>query len=240
MNIISVLNQSTKATNAQVQACVTDLITQINRDFLSAWNIPAKINFHPSGIAPANTWELVFLDNSDVAGALGYHELTSAGLPIGFVFVETAIQDNTSWTVTASHELMEMLVDPNIELAAEDDGASGSITFYAYEVGDPVENSTYTVGSTLVSDFITPAWFQPASPGPKDHLGAVNTAFQLAPGGYASILQVPTGSGWTQVTDQRVPGAPTARLLSGGPAIPVHSRRWRRNLPRATWRRSKI
>jgi len=34
-------------------------------------------------------WWVVVLDNSDQAGALGYHDLTSAGLPISKVFAGT-------------------------------------------------------------------------------------------------------------------------------------------------------
>jgi hypothetical protein len=32
-------------------------------------------------------WWLVFLDNSDQAGALAYHDLTNEGLPLSKVFV---------------------------------------------------------------------------------------------------------------------------------------------------------
>jgi len=50
----------------------------------------------------------VILDDSDQAGALGYHDLTSDGLPIGKVFAASDLKAGTSWTVTASHELLEM------------------------------------------------------------------------------------------------------------------------------------
>ena len=54
------------------------------------------------------------MDDSDQAGALGYHDLTSAGLPMGKVFARTDLQNNLSWTVTVSHELLEILGDPMI------------------------------------------------------------------------------------------------------------------------------
>jgi hypothetical protein len=228
---IAILNESTVVSDAEVQACVNALAVQVARDFFPWWGIIAQLNFHPSKIAPPNTWQLVVLDDSDQANALGYHELTAGGLPLGKIFARSDQQAGTSWTVTASHELLEMLVDPNIELAAEQDSTAGAISFYSYEVCDAVEadNLGYKINGVQVSDFVTPAWFQTAAPGPRDHRGAVSQSFQLAPGGYISLLQVPGGAGWTQVT---------ADLRPGGPTPPPGSRRWRRNLPKACWRRS--
>jgi hypothetical protein len=229
---IAILNESTVVTDAEVQACVNALAVQVARDFFPWWGLMAQLNFHPSKIAPPNTWQLIVLDDSDQANALGYHELTAGGLPLGKIFARTDQQAGTSWTVTASHELLEMLADPNIELAAEQDSTAGAISFYSYEVCDAVEadNLGYKINGVLVSDFVFPAWFQAAAPGPRDLVGAVTQSFQLAPGGYISLLQVPGGAGWTQVT---------ADLKPGGPTPPPGSRRWRRNLPKACWRRSK-
>lgn len=229
---IAILNESTVVSDADVQACVNALAVQVARDFFPWWGIIAQLNFHPSKIAPPNTWQLVVLDDSDQADALGYHELTAGGLPLGKVFARSDQQAGTSWTVTASHELLEMLADPDIELAAEFDSADGSISFYSYECADAVEadNLGYRIGGVLVSDFVFPSWFQPAAPGPRDLVGAVKSSFELAPGGYISLLKVGQGSGWTQVTADKLPG---------GPAAPRGSRRWRRNLPKACWRRSK-
>ena len=57
-------------------------------------------------------------DNPDQAGALGYHEITSQGTPLGKVFAKLDLQSGASWTVTLSHELLEMLADPWINWCA--------------------------------------------------------------------------------------------------------------------------
>lgn len=62
-------------------------------------------------------WWLVLLDTSDEAGYLGYHEATIDGMPLGKVFVKTAEAANRAWSVTASHELLEMLADPWLNLS---------------------------------------------------------------------------------------------------------------------------
>src|SRR5277367_628327 len=116
---ISVVNESTLVADAEVQAWVPALQIQVSRDFAPIWGIDALVQFvtpaakaQPAdwlmeALKPIN-WVLGVFDNADQAGALGYHDLTPAGMPIGKVFAGTDQQYNSSWTVTASHELLEM------------------------------------------------------------------------------------------------------------------------------------
>ena len=60
----------------------------------------------------------MFLDSVDVQGALGYHDLTPDGLPLSKVFVKTTLNGGQKVSVTACHELAEMLVEPAINLCA--------------------------------------------------------------------------------------------------------------------------
>ena len=112
---------------------------------------------------PDGWWQISVTDNPDQAGALGYHELTSRGTPLGKVFAGLDLQSGASWTVTLSHELLEMLADPWINWCAQ--GANGKI--YALEVCDAVEADKlgYDIDGVLVSDFITPSWFEPTHGG---------------------------------------------------------------------------
>lgn len=232
---VCVLNQSTVVSDADAQRCVDALQIQVNRDFVPFWGMLAQLNFHPSKIAAPDTWQLVILDDSDQADALGYHELTAGGLPLGKVFAKSDQLAGTLWTVTASHELLEMLVDPDCNLTAESDNSDGSIDMFAYEVCDAVEADSlgYAIGAIVVSDFVIPDWFIPssASLGESQYSfrNNVKAPFQIAPGGYISILKVAAGAQWTQVTADRKPG---------GPPAPRGSRRWRRTLSDRFWRRS--
>ncbi len=73
---IAVLNRSAAVTDAQVQAVVPPLQTQIRRDFAPVWGVDADLAFVPAGVAPATgSWWLVILDDSDQATALGYHDM---------------------------------------------------------------------------------------------------------------------------------------------------------------------
>ncbi len=114
---ISIINASTVLTDTEIRPVVNALQQQVTNDFRPAWGIDAELTFVPTGSTPPiGTWWLTILDDSDQAGALGYHDLTPDGLPLGKVFAATDLKYGNSWTVTASHELLEMLADPNINL----------------------------------------------------------------------------------------------------------------------------
>ena len=79
-----IINASTVLKDADIDAAVPDLQTQITRDFAPAWGIDADLAFYPKKNAPPKTsWWISVLDTSDEADALGYHDLTSAGLLLG-------------------------------------------------------------------------------------------------------------------------------------------------------------
>jgi hypothetical protein len=90
--------------------------------------------------------------------AVGYHYVDS-GVPHLVVFAGTMLAAGVSWTVPLSHELCEALVDPEGTATIP---VKGEI--YELEVCDPVQYLVYPIdeigGTTWVSDFITPKWFQ--------------------------------------------------------------------------------
>jgi hypothetical protein len=116
---IAFINESTVLTDVQVKAAIPALQKQVSRDFAPVWGVDADPSFVQKTVpVPPQTWLIGVFDNSDQAGALGYHDLTENGLPLAKVFAGSDIQYKSSWTVTASHELLEMLGDPDINLDA--------------------------------------------------------------------------------------------------------------------------
>ena len=123
---------------------------------------------------------------ADKADALGYHELTFQGQPISKIFVKTTLANNQLMSVTACHELFEMVIDPLANLWSE--AADG--TEYAYEMSDPVEEDTFLVDGIQMSNFVYPSWFEPFKhpPGTKyDHLGLLKKPFSMTKGGYVIV-----------------------------------------------------
>jgi hypothetical protein len=202
---IDVINESSEASDQMIKWLTAALQIQVNRDFSPIWGIQAQLNFIPNhGVPNPAHWQLVFLDNADVAGALGYHDLTVSGLPIGKVFIRTTELDNSAWSVTASHELLEMLVDPWVDSAVILLNADGSGTAYAYEVGDPCEsdNLGYVINDFKMSDFTTPQWFDPPTlmtNAKFDFMGHITQPLQILSGGYIGVLDIFGSGGWTQL-----------------------------------------
>ncbi len=222
---IAVINSSTVVDDEAVLQVIKALQIQVVRDFAPVWGINADLRFITKGSKPTdNEWWLVILDNSDQAGALGYHDLTSQGLPLGKVFAKSDMDYGESWSVTASHELLEMLGDPNINLTVFEESGNGG-RLYAYEVCDACESEKfgYKIGNILVSDFVFPSWFESfQKQGTRfDQQNKITKPFQLLPGGYIGIYDITAGTGWTQLT---------ADKLNFRSRPPVGSRRERRTI----------
>jgi hypothetical protein len=140
------------------------------------------------------------------------------------VFAKLDIENGSSWTATLSHELLEVLADPWINWCAV--GSDSRI--YALEVCDAVEDDDlgYKIDGVLVSDFITPAWFEPTCADCIDFKQHLSKQLELARGGYISVFN--SSRGWTQITAKG----------EGGSRIAPGSRRQRRKLIRPAWRNS--
>jgi hypothetical protein len=211
---IAVINESTAIADADVQAMLLAFTQQWNQDLQSIWGVEdATFTFVPKGNAPASgTWWVVFLDDSDQAGALAYHDLTNEGLPISKVFVKTILADNASVSVGATHEICEMAVDPWLNSAYQDPQG----VFWAGEVCDPVEDDQYgyKIDGILVTDFVTPNWFaHEYAQGAIDLKGHANAAFQVLTGGYAQKFD--PQQGWQQVTGSKARRSRRAHAPTG-------------------------
>ncbi|MFB7907691.1 hypothetical protein ACFC1T_14765 [Kitasatospora sp. NPDC056076] len=233
---IEVTNESTVLTDHEVSAVVPALQTQVHRDFAPVWGIDADVSFVASNALSDTAWWMVVLDNSDQAGALGYHDLTANFLPIGKVFAATDKQYGENWTVTISHELLEIIGDPDIDQVVFDQPTANKGTLYAMEVCDACqdENFAYDIAGVKVSDFVHPAWFQSARPANGtqfDHGNAIKQPLELLPGGYIGIFDVSAGTGWTQKT--------ASLSVAYHSRAHVGSRRERRRIPRDQWLPSK-
>jgi len=228
---ISVINESTVIEDADIQQMIPAFSAQWNNDLVAVWGVQtADFVFMAKGqTPPAGSWWLVFLDDSDQAGALAYHDLTNDGFPLSKVFVKTIKADNASVSVGATHEICEMAVDPWLNSAYQD--PSG--VFWAGEICDPVEDDQYgyLIGGIRVTDFVTPNWF--AHQNAQNNIDFQNHAtapFQILDGGYAQKFD--TNSGWVQVTGNRAMASRRAKAVYG-------SRRERRARERETWKASR-
>lgn len=207
---VAVVNESTVLTDKEVRAALPAFNKQMANDVYPSWGTPAHCYFYPKNrVVPANYWQMILLDDSDQEGALGYHDVTADFRPIGKIFAKTDLDYGLSWTVTFSHELLEMVLDPDCVRAAQ----VANTTFVAYELCDPCEADQfgYEIDGVLVSDFILPSFFQPQATKDFDFMGHIKKPLQLLPGGYMSFWT--PAKGWQQAFAQKAEGvdAPSRR-----------------------------
>ncbi len=196
---IDIINASTVCTDAQIKRYVAALQVQVSKHYYPIWNVDAYLTFIPKGHLPyKDHWWIAVLDNSDIAGALGYHDVTNEGLPLGKVFAQTDLQYGASISVTLSHELLEMLGDPDVNLTAQ----MGDGNFYAYENCDAVEadHLGYKIWEVLVSNFVHPSYFDYYENTTRyDQMNVLKDCCPaIADGGYMSYFDPKTDS-WKQM-----------------------------------------
>jgi hypothetical protein len=181
---VAFVNLAKTALGVDLGKLVKALQKQMENDFVPIWGYPAKL--YVADKPKSDEWQVVFLDDADAADALGYHDLTKNGQPISKVFVKSTIAANQKVSVTASHELLEMMIDPGAQLWAQ----STNGRFYAYEMCDAVEDEEYAIDGISVSDFVYPAFFESwHKPGSVqfDHLKKVSRPFQTLQNGYQIV-----------------------------------------------------
>ena len=195
------VNHSGVLSDHDVAAGVAAIQKQVSRDFAPVWNVDARLRVVARGEASTKLpdhWGLVLADDRGHTRQLGYHQLTSAGLPMGVVHVRS-IPAGRDWTHTASHELLEMLTDADSDLAVCVRTDGDAYRVYAREVCDPCAayEDGYAVDGRWVSDFVFPEWFQPdalshprdpGGDGRFDERGLIREPFELRPGGYIGVL----------------------------------------------------
>ena len=187
----------------QVPGWLTQIVAaamqkQLSRDFRPIWEASATVNaFDMLEDVPTGYWPIIIRDDIQVPGAAGIH-LDADKQPFGLV------QFSNAWTLTTSHEILEMLVDPmGIHLRAGNSikPDQGRVE-YLVEVCDPSEAAEfgYLINGVLVSDFYTPDFFLPieAKNVRYSFSGAIAKPRSILKGGYISWLDPETDNWWQQ------------------------------------------
>lgn len=185
--VIACINKAKTPLGVGVDKLLAALQEYVDRHVAPVWGTPAKL-VKSSGFRKGN-WAMVFVDNADEADLLAYHEITPDGMPLAKVFVKDSLAQDGCVSLSASHELAEMLVDPAYNLLTTGPHPK---TFYAYECADPVEESSFKVKGMSMSDFVYPAYFEDFhKPGSVkfDHLNKLKRPFQILAGGYQTIVR---------------------------------------------------
>ena len=214
MTDIAIINRYHRVRDARYQALLPVLQAQVSQDFAPMWGADATLHFiglHDPVPTDPTIWKCWLLGQSDQAGDLGYHDDPS-GTPEAKIFVADDLQYGAQISVTISHELLEMLGDPDTQRLTG--GGTDSSVQYAIEVSDPVEadeDGYDRVGPDgkvyRVSNFCLPAYFGLANPDGSQRYDWLNLLTgpvpTLRPGGYQ--LAFANGS-WTTIAARHADG----------------------------------
>jgi hypothetical protein len=169
---------------------------QVMSDLAPVWEVTATVDTFPSlEEVPVGYWAII-ITLRDLAGDLIGLHYDDAGQPVAYV------EWSDSWSITASHECLEMLVDPWGSRLINAPALPGDVGHMRYlvEVCDPCQHArnAYAVNDTLVSDFYTPSYFDHTGrSGARYSLtGAITAPRQILPGGYLSWNDTTTGHWW--------------------------------------------
>jgi hypothetical protein len=172
---------------------------QAIRDFRKWWKVEATVDAFPTlEDVPVGYWPILVQEDINTPGAAGVH-LDKDGQPFALVAM------SNSWSLTASHELLEMLADPfgNRVIAGQSPKAGQGRVEFLVEVCDPSEADQfgYTVNDILVSDFLTPHFYDPVKSASIQYsfTGAIKAPRTILKGGYISYHD-PVSDHWWQST----------------------------------------
>lgn len=197
---IDIIDQSTRGSAYDWQRIAAALQEQVRSHVSGPWGMGNSATVRVRTKPLRGHWPVYLLDDSDIAGALGYHETDPGSpiLPIGKVFVKTDEKYGLEPSVTLSHEVVEIIGDPMAQLTFQ----ATATQFWALELCDPCEADalayeTPKFPGVLLSDFVLPQWFF-GGPGPFTYRQTIPTFRTLAKGGYQAYMDTKTGK-WTMV-----------------------------------------
>jgi hypothetical protein len=199
------------------------LQVQATRDFTPIWGIGAIVSvFEHFADVPIGQWPIWVKKKINDPDDLGYHT-DRRHQPYALVLY------TDGWTITASHEMLEMLADPFGNRLVPGPSIrpvdkEGRVE-YLVEVCDPCEDSrfAYSINGVMVSDFITPHFHAPGetSGARYSFTGAVKAPRQVLINGYVSFNDPLDGRMWMAMNS----GGQRLQFKNLGPATAKFSLR---------------
>jgi len=205
--IISVINHTNgEISDEELQSAIRAINRQISEDFAPYWGLSAELRLEGKSEKKPSKHSLADMrgdavmyvwDKVDVDDALGYHDKNDRGIPYGFVFKELAKELEEEWTVTLSHEALELIGDPEVNLLVVGPNPNDrrKRVFHWYEMCDAVQDENYEIDGVKVSNFLLPLYFTSSDErgGRNDFLGRSHdgktlVSFGVNPGGYIGFF----------------------------------------------------
>jgi hypothetical protein len=201
---------------------------QVDNDFAPVWKVRADISAPNAGArVPRGTSRLNIVNS--LTGRAGVHT-NDQGHP------SAEVVNDDQLSITLSHELLEMLVDPSgtrfIRAPDLDPYSDSQQVHYLVEVCDPCAVYSYEIDGVEVSDFVLPSFYDPYATGKVDHAGLMDRPLWVPLGGYISWLD-PVDYRWHEQQPNRtfLVGAKPGASRDDRNAALGHANPHRHNVP---------
>ena len=202
--IISIINNSDGALrDGDLQAGIRAVNRQMQYDFLPYWGFSAQLRlegkrgrdekFDPADVrGDAVLYVLPRKGDDDD----GFHTANLHGIPYGFVYLDLAKKLDEDWSVTLSHEALELVGDPELNMLVKGPHPEEERDVYHwFEMCDAVQDESYPIDGIKVSNFVLPLYFTSSNEhgGRNDFLGTQHQgrtlrSFSVNPGGYIGFF----------------------------------------------------
>lgn len=195
---ICIVNQSKKP-DAEVQAAIMAVNAQLS-SLLTEWSTLAHLRLEGKRYSRKMSLKelrgdaLLYISDDADESALGWHDADKFGVPYGVIYTG---YDFEPWTVTLSHEVLELAMDAHCNRLCMGPHPTerDRDVFHWMELCDAVQGDHYNIGGIEVSDFVLPAYFTPTEEkGMRmSFLGADIPSFGVAEGGYVGFFDPESG-----------------------------------------------
>jgi hypothetical protein len=183
---VSVVNNASIA-SIDVERWIKAVRDQLDQHLAPVWGVSADVELAGPGAARPGCWQLVLERRRGDTSVDGEHsEPVRRGLPRATVTVSRSQTTLGSWSTFASHELLEMVVNPKGATVSSPKRLKWLQHPVRLEVCDPCGNKGYRIGPVEMSNFVYPAWF--GDPGDQfDHCGRLKRSFAVASDGSITL-----------------------------------------------------
>ena len=199
---------SSGVSSQELERVAAALNRQIEEDFEPIWQKSTTVAVKT--VAPDTGWYIELKPELPRPDAGGFHQTRlelEDGVPVlvPYALIDLSLvnQDPGKWSAAASHELLEMLVDPlgdyySDPVPAPETFTNSTQVRYLIETCDPCALSFYEIDGVTVSDFVLPAYFEPSDGGAAKYskTGKITQPRQVMKGGSVSFRDPTTGKPW--------------------------------------------
>ena len=201
---VAIINESDNLTAGDLARASAALQIQVTDQFGPRWHIIATVDCFPTlQDLPQGYWPVVVRDF--IGGpSSGVHVSETGDKPFALVVFSGA-----HWTITLSHEVLELLADPfgTTFLTGPSLRTEQTTVEYLAEICDPcqADKSAYDINGVLVTDFVTPDFYAGFGAGKYSFGGQVTAPRTVLPGGYITWHEAAPDAWWQQLFDGSAP-----------------------------------